>query len=52
MNDRPVLGAGCPFKATKAVLEQDRPALLVLATEGRDGIQRFLRPSVAERVLR
>ncbi len=44
--------AGSPFKATMDFLERDPTDLVVLATEGRDGVPGFLRPSVAERVLR
>ena len=44
--------AGNPFKATMDFLERHGPDLVVLATEGRDGVPRVLRPSVAERVLR
>ena len=47
-----VVDAGSPFKATMSYVELKRPDLVVLATEGRDGIARFLRPSVAEKVLR
>ncbi len=47
-----VIGSGSPFKATMSYVERKRPDLVVLATEGRDGISRFLRPSVAEKVLR
>lgn len=46
------MDAGDPFKATMAFLEHNSTDLVVLATEGRDGLPQFLRPSVGERVLR
>ncbi len=45
-------GSGSPFEAIMDFLERDHPDLVVLSTQGRDGIPRFLRPSVAERILR
>ena len=47
-----VVDTESPFKATMGYLYKHHPDLVVLATEGRDGVARFLRPSVAERVLR
>lgn len=43
---------GSPFKATMGFLDSHPTDLVVLATEGRAGVAQFLRPSVAERVLR
>ena len=39
-----------PVKATLHYLEQHPTDLIVLATEGREGLQRWLQPSVAERI--
>ena len=43
---------GSPFKATMGFLDSHPTDLVVIATEGRDGLPGFLRPSVAEKLLR
>ena len=43
---------GSPFEATTGFLDSHPTDLVVLGTEGRAGLPQFLRPSVAERILR
>ena len=43
---------GRPVRACFEEIEKREPELVVLATEGRDGLARWLRPSVAERIAR
>jgi len=43
---------GQPIRATRRFLEKHEPELIVLATEGREGLSRWLRPSVAQRITR
>jgi nucleotide-binding universal stress UspA family protein len=46
------LRGGDPLKAILAYLRDHTTDLIVLATEGREGLPRWLRPSVAERLAR
>ena len=41
---------GNPVSATLGYLEEHPTDLIVLATEGRDGLQKWLKPSMAERI--
>ena len=43
---------GSPARACFAEIQKLEPELVVMATEGRDGLARWLRPSVAERLAR
>lgn len=45
-------GEGSPVKACFEAIARHEPELVVLATEGREGLARWLRPSVAERIAR
>jgi len=46
------MAGGNPVQACFAEIRKLKPDLVVLATEGRDGLARWLRPSVAERLAR
>jgi nucleotide-binding universal stress UspA family protein len=43
---------GDPVKVCLGYVAEEQPDLIVLSTEGRDGVSRWLRPSVAQRVAR
>jgi len=43
---------GNPVRATLDYVRDEQPDLVVLATEGRDGLARWLQPSTAERIAR
>lgn len=43
---------GDPVRACFDEIEADEPGIVVLGTEGREGLERWLRPSVANRVAR
>jgi len=43
---------GSPLHATLEFVREEEPDLVVLATEGRDGLARWLQPSTAQRIAR
>ena len=47
-----ITAEGDPVKVSVRHVAKHQPDLVVLATEGRDGVSRWLRPSVAQRVAR
>ena len=47
-----ITAEGDPVKVSVRHVAKHQPDLIVLATEGRDGVSRWLRPSVAQRVAR
>lgn len=47
-----ITSKGDPVRACLRYVAESEPDLIVLATEGRDGVTAWLRPSVAERVAR
>jgi nucleotide-binding universal stress UspA family protein len=47
-----IVAEGNPVAVASRYIENHEPDLVVLGTEGRDGVARWLRPSVAQRVAR
>ena len=46
------IARGVPWREILAVIERDRPDLVVMGTHGRRGVQRMLLGSVAEKIVR